>query len=234
MASLGDWITELPKENQRLALEITSDLWDVFINLDKKQYLLTTLATPKRQNILDVMLMSNGLTSAFNALLTIPILQGKLIRGRNREFVAHNKKYGFDEKMYLYLLLSESISVFLRNVELFRSCFLFVLKTKPREITRKEKYPFYDDMGIGSLLHQIARCSGTSGEKTLKRIEVDLRNGLTHGLVWKEGLNIAYSMDITFTEIKKISLEDLWKKAMLQGIVTQCLIRLIPAWYNAV
>jgi hypothetical protein len=232
MSSLDDWITKLPKENRCFASEIASELWDVFRDLDKKHYLLTTLAMPERKNFLNIILTSNGLTSAFNMLFVIPTPQGRLIYGRNREFVEHNKKYGFNEKLYLYLLFSESVSVFLRNIELFRSCLLFVLKTVPMNVANKYEYPFYDVMGIGTLLRQIAKCTGASGERIRKRVNKDLRNGLTHGLVWIDGSNIFYSKDITFTEIGQVGLDELWKEASYQSIVTQCLINLIPAWYS--
>lgn len=58
----------------------------------------------------------------------------------------------------------------------------------------------------------------------------ELRNGLTHGLVWIDGLTIRYSKDIEFTEQGEIRLDDLWKKANNQSKVTQCLINLVPAW----
>jgi hypothetical protein len=62
------------------------------------------------------------------------------------------------------------------------------------------------------------------------KIDWELRNGLTHGLVWIDGLTIRYSKDIEFTEQGEIRLDDLWKKANNQSKVTQCLINLAPAW----
>ena len=62
------------------------------------------------------------------------------------------------------------------------------------------------------------------------KIDWELRNGLTHGLVWIDGLTIRYSKDIEFTEQGEIRLDDLWKKANNQSKVTQCLINLVPAW----
>lgn len=63
-----------------------------------------------------------------------------------------------------------------------------------------------------------------------EKIDWELRNGLTHGLVWIDGLTIRYSKDIEFTEQGEIRLDDLWKKANNQSKVTQCLINLVPAW----
>ena len=62
------------------------------------------------------------------------------------------------------------------------------------------------------------------------KIDWELRNGLTHGLVWIDGLTIRYSKDIELTEQGEIRLDDLWKKANNQSKVTQCLINLVPAW----
>jgi hypothetical protein len=62
------------------------------------------------------------------------------------------------------------------------------------------------------------------------KIDWELRNGLTHGLVWIDGLTIRYSKDIEFTKQGEIRLDDLWKKANNQSKVTQCLINLVPAW----
>lgn len=62
------------------------------------------------------------------------------------------------------------------------------------------------------------------------KIDWELRNGLTHGLVWIDGLTIRYSEDIEFTEQGEIRLDDLWKKANNQSKVTQRLINLVPAW----
>lgn len=61
----------------------------------------------------------------------------------------------------------------------------------------------------------------------------ELRNGLTHGLVWIDGLTIRYSKDIESTEQGEIRLDDLWKRANNQSKVTRCLINLVPAWCSA-
>lgn len=62
------------------------------------------------------------------------------------------------------------------------------------------------------------------------KIDWELRNGLTHGLVWIDGLTIRYSKDIELTEQGESRLDDLWKKANNQSKVTQCLINLVPTW----
>jgi hypothetical protein len=167
-------------------------------------------------------------------LFAIPTRQGEFIRGKNKEFVEHNKKYGFNDNRYVNLLLSESLSVFLRNVELFRCCFLFVLKTakRPKKHGENTKEIFTHNMGIGELLTQITRICGSKGKKIEDKIDWKLRNSLTHGLLWKDKWAIRYSKDITFNEPRKIGLGELWKKASDQSKVTQCLVELIPTWFS--
>jgi hypothetical protein len=229
MCPLDDWIKTLPKQDQPFVAETLSELWDIFEDLEQKGYLKPTLRNKKRKDFVEIIGTSNGLFEAFNILLSIPYANGNFVKKRNEEFVNDNKKYGFHERGFVHLLLSESMSVFLRNVELFRSCFLFVLKTKKRKKGRKG---FYHTMGIGELLNQLVSICGSKGEKIKDKIDWELRNGLTHGLVWTDKLTIRYSKDIAFTEQGEIRLDDLWKIASDQSKVTQCLINLVPAWYS--
>lgn len=183
-----------------------------------------TLESKQRKDFPKILRTSDRLFEVFNMLSALPTVDGKFVYGRNKEFVEHNRQYGFNDKTYAYLLLSESLSVFLRNAELFRSCFLFVVDST--------KKPFFHTMGIGQLLHQIVILCGSKGKKIKDKIDVELRNGLTHGLLWIDKLTIHYSKDITFTDRGKIKLDRLWKEARNQSIVTQCLVKIIPAWYS--
>lgn len=235
MSTLDNWVTSLPKEDQQSALETISELWDVFGDLEQKGYLLTTLRSKKRKDFPEILGTSSGLSDAFNMLFGIPTPLGEFVRGRNKEFVEHNRKYGFNDNRYVNLLLSESLSVFLRNIELFRSCFLFVLKTakRPRRKRRNQRKDFYHNMGIGELLTQLVSICGSKAEKIENKIDWKLRNCLTHGLLWKDKWTIRFSKDITFGEQGEIRLDDLWKRASDQSKITQCLIELIPVWFDS-
>ena len=224
MCPLDNIIREFPKKDQPFVGETISELWDILEDLRKKGYLRPTLESKQRKDFPEILRTSDRLIEVFNMLFSIPDANGKFAYGRNKEFVQHNRKYGFNEKTYAYLLLSESLSIFLRNVELFRSCFLFVVDTTKR--------PFFHTMGIGQLLNQLVTTCGSKGQKIKDKVDFELRNGLTHGLMWIDRLIIHYSKDITFTERGKIGLDELWKKARDQNLVTQCLIRLIPVWYS--
>ncbi len=233
MPSLDDWIKTFPEEEQQFVAETISELWDLFCDLKRKGYLRPTLRSKKRKEFTEIFKTSNGLFDVFNLLFSIPNVKGEFVYGRNKKFVEHNQDYGFTEKRYVNLLISESLSVFSRNVELFRCCFLFVLKTtkkqKKKKTNRKE---FWHTMGVGQLLRLLEEICGDKGTKIKDKIDFNLRNYLTHGLFWLDGPMIRYATDISFSKIKEIRLDDLWKKARNQSRITQSLIEMIPAWYS--
>lgn len=230
--ALDNWVMSRPKEDRIFLAETISEIQDVFRDLDQKKYLRTTLKSEERKDFPEILRTSNGLFDAFNMFFGIPVYQGKFIRKRNQQFVEHNKEYGFSETRYLFLHLSEAMSVFLRNVELFRCCLLFVLETKSSKEAKKVNYPFYNTMTVGKMLIQLESVCGSKGKKIKDKIAWELRNALTHGLVWQKGFDIHYSKDITFSKVDKIRLDTLWKKAREQSNVTQCLIETIADWYE--
>lgn len=232
--ALDDFIKAFPKKDQPFVADTISELWDVFCDLKLKGCLRPTLRSKQRMDFPEILKTSNRFFDVFNMLFEIPDVNGKFVYGRNKEFVDHNRKYGLTDERYVNLLLSESLSGFLRNVELFRSCFLFVLKTVKRPRKKKKGIKeFYHDMGIGELVYQLVGVCGDKGEKIKRKIDFELRNGLTHGLVWLDKWTIHYSKDITFTSRGKIRLDKLWKKARDQSMITQSLIELVPAWYSS-
>jgi hypothetical protein len=222
MSAIDKWIRGFSKKDQPFVAETTSELFDLFNELQQQGHLLPTLESKQRKDFTKVLKTSNGLFEVYNMLFSISDVKGKFVAGRNREFVEHNKDYGFTEKKFVNLILSESLSVFLRNIELFRTCFLFVL------ITGKT---FSPTMGVGQLVNCLEKTCGKKGAKIKRKIEYKLRNGLAHGLFWLEGLKIHYPTDITFNKIDEIALDKLWIKARKQSIITQCLIAVIPEWY---
>lgn len=235
MSSLDDWIKSLPVKDQSFGAETVSELWDVLCELKRKDYLRPTLRSKRRTDFHKILRTSNGLFDVFNMLFSIPDENGKFVYGRNKNFVEHNKQYEFTEKRYVNLLVSESLSVFLRNVELFRSCFLFILKTvkdpkKTKKISKREE--FSHSMGVGQLLYSVENICGDKGKKIKDKIDFNLRNCLSHGLFWIDGLMIRYATDISFNIQDKIALNDLWDKARKQSMFTQALIEIIPAWYS--
>jgi hypothetical protein len=234
MSALDSWIKSLPSKDQTFIAETVKEIWELLEELKIKDYLRASIMSSERKDFVEILRTSDGLVNAFNMLFNVPSASGQFVAGRNRQFIEHNKEYGFNEPNYIYLLLNESMSVFLRNVELFRASMLFVLETKSRREARKNRYPFWHNMGIGDLLINLTQVCGDKGDKIKSKIDWELRNCLSHGLIWQDGLNICYSKDITLEKSKrgKIQLDDLWKKAREQSKVTQCLVKAIPEWYS--
>jgi len=235
MPSLDDWIKSFHVNDQSFVAETVSELWDVLCELKRKGYLRPTLRSKRRADFHKILRTSNGLFDVFNMLFSIPNENGEFVYGRNKEFVEHNLKYEFTEKRYVNLLVSESLSVFLRNVELFRSCFLFILKTvkdpkKAKKKSKREEFSHRDT--VGDLLYLLEIICGDKGTKIKDKIDYKLRNYLSHGLFWMDGFMIRYATDISFRTIDKISLLDLWDRARKQSMITQALIEVIPAWYS--
>jgi len=190
MCALDTWIRSLQTdEDKKFIAETLTEIWDIFKELDQKSYLRASLRSSERKDFSEILRTSDGLVSAFNMLFNIPSPKGQFVYGRNRQFIEHNKEYGFDEPKYIFLLLSESMSVFLRNVELFRACMLFVIETKDSK-ERKKGYPFWHNMGIGDLLIALSKICGISGEKIKKKIDYELRNSLSWTNMAKWAFNI--------------------------------------------
>lgn len=218
MPELDKFIGSLSPEEQRYVLLIASYLQGIFEDLEKKGYLRANLrGSIERTDFVKILEDSDKLFESYNMLF--PIFWEK---GRSTEFVRHNEKFGLYDKGLAYLFLSESISAFQRNVELFKNCFLFTLKVRRG---------FKAKMTLGQFLCKLVDVTGTKGEAIAREIDVNLRNGLTHGLFWMDRVELVYYEDITLKKQSRIGLDNLWMKARNQSLVTQCLIKSIVDWF---
>lgn len=186
--------------------------------MEKQGYLRAELRGGiERTNFPKILRDSDNLFEAYNMLFSI---FGE--KGRSKEFVEHNKKFGLYEKGFLYLFLSESISTFQRNVELFKNCFLFIFDLRRG---------FWAKMTLGPFLEKLINVTGTNGQRIAQEIDVKLRNALAHGLFWMNGVELVYCEDVALKKQKRISLDKLWMKTRDQSIVSQCLIKFIADWF---
>ena len=219
MSLVDEFVDSLSPEEQRFALHIVSHLQNIFKKLEKEGYLRARLrGTIERTSFLKILTDSDKLFEAYNMLFRI--FEKK---GRSKKFVEHNKRYGLYDKGLAYLFLSESIATFQRGVELFKNCFLFILK--PRR-------GFKTKMTLGQFLKRLIDATGTKGQRLAQEIDVDLRNALAHGLFWMNRVELVYCEDVALKKQKRIRLDNLWMKTRKQSIVTQCLIKLIADWYS--
>ena len=219
MSSVDDFINKLQEKDQRYALGLVSLFQEIFQELSNQGYLRQKLrGSVERAKFSEIIKCSNKLFDAYNMLFFIFAK-----KGRSKEFVKHNeKKFGLHEEGVVYLFLSESIDVFIRNTELLKNVFIFTLQTcffsRPR-------------MTLGQFLKRLKEVSGTKGKIFAKEIDVNLRNALSHGLFCTDGVDVVYCEDVTLKSQKRIRLDNLWNKARKQSIITQCLISFIADWY---
>jgi hypothetical protein len=155
-------------------------------------------------------------------------------RGRSREFAKHNKAFGFDEDGIAYMFLSESIATALRTAELFKNSFLYVLKTTRSAARKKADTVFWPNMTLGELSRSLEKVTEGKSCCLMEKIDLKLRNALTHGLFWLEGSILVYCEDITLKEQKEISVSELWIKGRAQSLTLQCLLAFIADYYYGV
>jgi len=223
LSLVDEFIRKLPIKEQKQALNVVETLDEIFDALSRENYLRDTLrGNVERTKFLNIMKNSNKLFAAYNMLFRVFEK-----RGRSREFVKHNKPFGFYEDGLAYLFLSESIATVLRTSELFRNCFLFVLKTTKK----RSKDGFWSNMTLGELLTQLDKVTQKKSCSLTQKIDVQLRNALTHGLFWMEGSVLVYCHDITLRNPNEIIVSDLWTNAREQSKIVQCLINFIADGY---
>lgn len=223
LSLVDEFISKLDIEAQKQALEVVATLDEIFTILKTKGYLRDTLrANVERTKFVDIMKNSNKLFAAYNMLFKVFEK-----RGMSKKFTEHNKPFGFDEDGVAYLFLSESIATVLRTAELFKNCFLYVLKTTKK----RSKNGFWSKMTLGDLLSQLDKVTERKSRYLTEKIDVQLRNALAHGLFWMEGSVLVYCRDITLGKPKDIIVSKLWIKAREQSKIAQCLITFVADWY---
>jgi hypothetical protein len=224
MSLVVEFIIKVPKEERKDARQYLSTLYEIFQTLEKKGYLRITLREHmERTKFVNIMKDLNRLFSAYNMLFNV---FGK--KGNSTRFAQHNKEeFGFDEDNVAYLFLSESISMFLRSAELFKNCFLFILKTNKQ----RSKDGFWSRMTLGALIKQLDKATSGKSASLTVNLDVNLRNALAHCLFWLEGSVLVYYEDVTLQERKEIMISELWARGRKHSLIAQCLINLIADWY---
>jgi hypothetical protein len=144
-------------------------------------------------------------------------------RGKSTEFVKNNLRFGFNADNTANLLLSESISMLLRSMELFKNCFMFVLRFENG---------FWSKMTLGKLIGGLISKTDNKFEIVSNEIDVVLRNALTHGLFWLQGSVLIYYEDLTLQREHEIIISELWTKGRKHSLIAQCLFHVIPDWFS--
>jgi hypothetical protein len=234
---------ELRKEEQGLCYQFADDCIEILRDLKKKGYLRSELMVKKeeegRMRSLDVLWNVRKVTKAFNMFFDKYAEKVKPdSKRRLKKFLELNKPYGLTEEDLRYLLYSEMIFVFLQNVEEFRFALLFILKLPIRYSFRGKRKKITNKTTLGTLLKSLEELEIRKAD-TLKRIDYNLRNGLSHCLFWfheKGDLDhpkphVHYSEDMTFKKIHCKSIAELYIEMRKQSIYTNCLLNVIGDWF---
>jgi len=229
MSLVDDFIKLLPPHEKLQASRMTSYLWDLIKDLDKKGYLRSDLAVEEREKnrlkFMKILENSNKTIHAFNMFFDMYVDKiRKDSKQRLIRFLELNREFGFTEEDVAYLLFSEMIFIFLTSIELFRVALLFAMKMDVDKDINEQTT-------LGTLFWKFKNFSIDKLDLIQSEIDIELRNSLSHGLYWIEkNADIHYYTDITFQE-KLLRGSDLYSKMRKQSIITQLLLRIIGDWF---
>lgn len=224
MSLTDEFIRIVPPNELKTALKFTLAFQESFQILKNKGYLRLNLrGDAERAKFIDIMKTSNRLFSSYNMLFQV-----FSERGKSTKFVKHNKEFGFNEDDTAHLFLSESITMLLRSMELFKNCFLFILKTRKK----RGKNGFWSRMTLGPLINQLVKETEGKIEPVTRDIDKDLRNSLAHCLFWLDGTVLIYYKDLTLKKRHEIIVTELWTKGRKHSLIAQCLIHVIADWFS--
>ena len=217
MACCDEFLSSLSRSNRKYALKIHCLIWDILKELEIKNLLRKELrGSTERTDFVKILKSSN---EAFKAFHTYSII---FLTHKSKEFVSHNKKFEFSPDTAVNLLFSNTIFVFLINMELFRCSLLMALNMTGGYNKR---------MTVGNLLGNLVKTVGEKAKELKNEMDVQLRNSLAHGLFWIEAPTLYYYEDISLKKKKEIRYDTLFEKTQKQSIITQILICSIADWF---
>jgi len=203
-------IKNLTETERKYWDKIDHILENLFDDLKSQSLIRTTFRRDEVENLLKIIELSNKFFENYNTFT-------KLIESQEKtdKFMEMNNEFGFNGNNLPYVYLSEIVSNFTRNTELFKTMFLFILKKGTGFKDKMTLYPFLD---------KLSKTSKKYGEDMKNEVDVKLRNSFSHGLFWQDRTTIYYSEDISLKTIKKIQLGKLMLKTKNHNIIAQCLI----------
>jgi hypothetical protein len=214
-------------ENRQLAIEISKELSNLLRVLDQNGYLREKLSgtiTENRQIIVEAQRNNDSILAAFNKYYDFYFKLGK--REKYLEFMRNN---GFTDIELGHLLHSQMIFVFLANMEIFKNLFNLILRESSSSNTLGH---LFGNKGI--LCNSIIE-----GKTVAQRLDIELRNALSHYTFTEEGKSICYYAYSYNKEKQSIVLKqgkilstDLYQKTIEVSLMKAILGCLIADWYN--
>ncbi len=226
MSYVDSFCQMVDQRHRRQCFEFSSDLQELFADLDKKGYIDSVfdreLSHVQKKRTEKVLWNMIDMTLSFNMLYD------------NIEDVARALPDSIGFSHLRRIIYSQEIVIFLQAVESFREHLLLFLKMPIHYTSGNQRRTVNEKTGIGGLLRALDEIGIAKSSEILSRIDYRLRNGLSHFLFWfDENMeHIYYSKDIKFQEVERISIRELHEKVTLQSIYTRCLINLVLDWFG--
>jgi hypothetical protein len=225
MPSVEDFIQTLNSQAKTSAIEISKELSSLLQILEKKGVLREKLGgtlEEKRQIIVEAQRNNDAILAAFNKYYAFYFDLGK--REKFLEFMRSN---AFTDLELMHLLHSQLIFAFLVNMETFKNLLNLILKDSSSENT------------LGNLFHKKGILYSNAPEivnAIAKRLDIDLRNALSHYTFTEEGPFIHYYsykkekqgktfvIKLSENRIKSTTLYEKNMEASLMKVILGCLI----------
>jgi hypothetical protein len=209
-------------KQKHLAIKISKELCDFLNVLDKDGLLREKLSgsiLEKRHIIVEAQKNNDAIIATFNKFYQFYLTDKREVY---LEFMRSN---GFTDIDLMHLLHSQMIFNFLANMEMIKNLFSFILKDSSSADT------------LGSLFGKKGIACSHGGRLVAQRLDVKLRNALSHFTFNEDGKYICYyeykrkGQTILPNEGKILS-ADLLGKTIEVSLLKALLGCLIADWYN--
>jgi hypothetical protein len=229
MLCVDDYILHYVDSAARpLATQISIELSNLLVELDKEGLLRKRLygtVEEQRQIIVEAQRNNDKILAALNRYYTFYF---KL--DRREQYIEFMKSNGFSDFDLMHLLHSQMIFAFLSNIEAFKNLFNLILKDSSSEYTLGRLF------GRKGILTKGARIQSAL---VSKRLDIELRNALSHYTFIEKGEIIHYYSYLRDKESKSIKLVEgkiesptLLQKTLEVSLMKAILGCLIADWYN--
>lgn len=171
------------KSVQSHAYEIAEELWDLLEALEKKGFVRESLrGTFEEKQSVCVSAEENAdrILAAFNKFYDL-----YLNKEKSQRFFKFAEGLGFLDEDHMHLIHTQLIFAFLLNIETFKNFLMLVLKNISPKATLGDLF----DENSGKLI-KATKESGEA-EKISRRLDIRLRNSLSHFTFREEGPTIS-------------------------------------------
>lgn len=218
---------EFTQSEERYMQRMTLIFENLFTELRSKGYVKEVVHVEQMRAGLKIIKLMDTFSLAYNSINEI--FQDK----KELEFAKIVAPFDISETNVSYIWYSLTLSGFVNQTELLKTCMLLILLTeKPPRKGKRRPDTIYDDETLGSMLHKLAKFS-EYGKDLKNEINKELRNSIVHGCYWIENGMMYYATDPSFSDVKSMTLANfITKQAKRHNLISQSFIRFFPRWFR--